>query len=129
MRRIEWGLLLTMAVGGCAGPVAEQADVVVFEKASKATALVDAVDHIELVPLETGISFLLGFNPMLDVAGDGYLLTDIRTGRILYFGQDGAFRCHIGAKGRGPGEYPMLLNSQADVDGNIAAFSYPDKLL
>ena len=129
MRRIEWGLLLAMVVGGCAKPAILPADVVVFEKTAKITALTDVVDHIELIPLETGIPFLLGDNPMLDLAADGYVLTDTRTGRILYFGADGAFRAHIGAKGRGPGEYPMLLNSQVDADGNIVAFSYPDKVL
>lgn len=129
MRRIGWGLLLALVVGGCARPAVKSADAVVFEKSSKVTGLTEWVDHIELVPLETGITFLLGVNPMLDLTADGYVLTDIRTGRILYFGQDGAFRCHIGTKGRGPGEYPMLLNSQADVDGNIVAFSYPDKVL
>ncbi|MBP5626303.1 MAG: 6-bladed beta-propeller [Bacteroidales bacterium] len=129
MRRIEWGLLLAMVVGGCAKPASLPADVVVFERTSKVTGLTDVVDHIELIPLETGISFLLGVNPMLDLTDDGFVLTDTRTGRILYFGQDGAFRCPIGAKGRGPGEYPMLLNSQSNVDGNIVAFSYPDKVL
>jgi len=129
MRRIEWGLLLALVVGGCARPAVKSADAVVFERNTKVSAFTEWVDHIELVPLETGISFLLGVNPMLDLTADGYVLTDIRTGRILYFGQDGAFRCHIGTKGRGPGEYPMLLNSQADVDGNIVAFSYPDKVL
>lgn len=129
MRRIECGLLLALVVGGCARPAPKVADAVVFEKTTKVTAFTDAVDHIELVPLETGISFLLGVNPMLDLTEDGYVVTDSRTGRILYFGQDGAFRCHVGTKGRGPGEYPMLLNSQSDVDGNIVAFSYPDKVL
>ena len=129
MRKIEWALLLAVLAAGCASPVAEQANVVVFERSSKVTALTDAVDHIELIPLETGRNFLLGLNPMLDLAGDGFVLTDTRTGRILYFGADGAFRAHIGAKGRGPGEYPMLLNSQVDADGNIVAFSYPDKVL
>lgn len=129
MRKIEWALLLAVLAAGCARPVAEQTDVVVFEKSSKVTALADVVDHIELVPLETGRNFLLGLNPILDLADDGYVLTDIRTGRILYFGADGAFRAHIGAKGRGPGEYPMLLNSQVDADGNIVAYSYPDKVL
>ena len=129
MRRIEWSLLLALVVGGCARPEVKQADAVVFERTTKVTGLTDVTDHIELIPLETGISFLLGVNPMLDLTADGYVLTDTRTGRILYFGQDGAFRCHIGAKGRGPGEYPMLLNSQSDVDGSIVAFSYPDKIL
>ena len=53
MRKIEWALLLAVLAAGCARPVAEQANVVVFEKSSKVSALTDVVDHIELVPLET----------------------------------------------------------------------------
>jgi len=129
MKKFEWGLFMALMTVGCAGPAVERANVVVFENNPKVTALAETVDHIELVPLETGRNFLLGLNPMLDLAGDGYVLTDIRTGRILYFGADGSFRAHIGTKGRGPGEYPMLLGSQVDADGNIVAFSYPDKVL
>jgi len=119
---------LTLLVAGCTQPAVQQ-DAIVFDRSGSVTALAEMVDRIELVPLETGVSFLLGVDPMLDLAGDGYVLTDSRTGRVLYFGPDGTFRNGIGKKGRGPGEYAMLLNSQVDAEGHIVVFSYPDKAL
>jgi len=128
MRKTFYILAIALMVVGCEQPRV-QTEAILVEKSNKVTPFSDVIERIELVPLETGPAFLLGTSPSLELSADGYVLTDSRTGRVLYFGQDGAFRAHIGARGRGPGEYPMLLNSQVTADGNIVVFSYPDKVM
>lgn len=128
MRKTLCILAIALMAVGCEQPRV-QGEAILVEKSNKVTPFADVVERIELVPLETGPAFLLGSCPSLELSADGYVLTDSRTGRVLYFGQDGAFRAHIGTRGRGPGEYPMLLNSQVTADGNIVVFSYPDKVM
>ncbi len=131
MKKIEGGLALALLLAGCAQPARQidKENVVVVERSNSVAPLVDVVERIELIPLETGLPFLLGVDPMLNLSDSSFVLTDTRTGRVLAFNRDGSFRCHVGAKGRGPGEYPMILSSQVAADGSVTVFSYPDKVL
>lgn len=131
MKKIEGMLALALLLAGCAQPAVQNVNenVVTVGRSNSVAPLADIVDHIELIPLETGLPFLLGVDPMLTLSDDSFVLTDTRTGRVLAFNRDGSFRCRVGVKGRGPGEYPMILSSQVAANGSVTVFSYPDKVL
>lgn len=75
--------------------------------------LLEYVSGIKLIPLETNDSLLIGSNNELAVSdGEYYVVNRGANDRVFRFDPQGKFLNTIGVKGRGPGEYPGLVNMQ-----------------
>lgn len=75
--------------------------------------LLEYVSGIKLIPLETNDSLLIGSNNELAVSdGEYYVMNRGANDRVFRFDPQGKFLNTIGVKGRGPGEYPGLVNTQ-----------------
>lgn len=75
--------------------------------------LLEYVSGIKLIPLETNDSLLIGGNNELAVSdGEYYVVNRGANDCVFRFDPKGRFLNTIGVKGRGPGEYPGLVNMQ-----------------
>lgn len=101
---------------------------IAFETNKTIEPLAQIADHIELVPLETDSSHILGARTELSLAGKGFLLADNENGNIYLYDDTGNFTAKIGGRGNGPQEYEMIMSTQA-LSSSIAVFSMPSSVL
>lgn len=90
----------------------------------------DRIREIELIPLETSDSSLIGVSPecMTDRDGNYYIADMNGSQRILRYDASGRYLNAIGNRGRGPREYLELSNCLIDtLTGNVFVFSGLDK--
>lgn len=99
-----------------------------MEQGSTATPFSDRVSSIELLPLETDETHLLGNNVEVCLLRDGYILYDRRNVKVYRYSGEGRFLNEIGKRGNGPGEYLHLRNVQV-INDEVHIFSPPDKEL
>ncbi len=90
----------------------------------------DLIREIELVPLETSDSSLIGTTPecMMDTHGNYYIADINGSQKLLRYDSTGRFLNAIGNRGRGPREYLGLSNFLIDsLTENVFVFSNLDQ--
>ena len=88
------------------------------------------IHEIELIPLETTDSSLIGTSPECIVDRDGgYYIADMNgSQKILRYDSTGRFLNTIGSRGRGPQEYLGISNYLIEtLTGHVSVFSNLDK--
>ena len=88
------------------------------------------IHEIELIPLETTDSSLIGTSPECIVDRDGgYYIADMNgSQKILRYDSTGRFLNTIGSRGHGPQEYLGISNYLIDtLTGHVSVFSNLDK--
>jgi hypothetical protein len=98
-----------------------------MERPDDVSALSDAVEKIELIPLETADGVLVGDFSEIVLLGDSFVLEDRMGNQVVRFDTAGRFLNRIGRAGNGPGEYVGIQYVQADED--VIIFSEPDKMM
>lgn len=97
------------------------------ENGSDISAFSDRIKELDLIPLSTDDTHLLGTQINLIPTDDGYIVLDVPNSKIYHYDLNGAFVNVIGRKGRGPGEYNSLLNAELAGD-SLYVFSAPQKM-
>lgn len=118
---------------GCAGSRSLESEsdcetVVYDPEAGDGLLRSDLIRTVEIIPLQTLDSALLGTDPELIVDGTEYYLVD-RNGslEILRYDSIGRFLNRIGYRGKGPQEYLKISNVYVDPNtGNLSVFSSVD---
>ena len=119
--------VLLLAITGCTSPREQGA--VPFERPDGPDALADAIERIELIPLQTLPESLVSSAADLLADGTGWILVErLQDARILRFSLDGRFLNDIGRQGNGPGEYGKIQNTQLR-DNGLTVFAMPDQIL
>lgn len=98
-----------------------------MENGNDISAFSDSIKGIELIPLSTDDTHLLGTQTDLIPTGDGFIVLDLPNSKIYHYNHSGTFINAIGRKGRGPGEYNSLLNVELAGD-SLYVFSAPQKM-
>ena len=118
-------LLLMMACG----QKTKVTDVVTLERTDSPGALLQAVQSIELIPLESRPGEIVGPGAELDTDGSSWILADKQPEPAVFrFDARGRFQNRIGHQGNGPGEYTTIQSTQLQ-DGRLTVFSMPDRIL
>jgi len=91
---------------------------ITFIETDNPSGLVELIQNIECIPLETDDFHILGFTHNLYLAKDGsFVIADTNNGNIYRYSSDGKFMNAIGHKGNGPTEFSNINNIQ--IDGNL----------
>lgn len=115
---------LFLALCSCARPEGK----IQFEDNTSIQPLISSIAAVELVPLETDSTHLLGASPDMLLAGNDYILADRQNCRIYRYSSGGKFLNAIGEKGRANNEYANIDNIQT-TDNDVMVFSRPGKML
>ena len=97
------------------------------EDGNDISAFSNSIKELELIPLSTDDTHLLGTQTDLIPTDDGFIVLDVPNSKIYHYDQSGTFINAIGRKGRGPGEYNSLLNVELAGD-SLYVFSAPQKM-
>lgn len=97
------------------------------EDGNDISAFSNSIKELELIPLSTDDTHLLGTQTDLIPTDDGFIVLDVPNSKIYHYDQSGTFINAIGRKGRGPGEYNSLLNVEL-VGDSLYVFSAPQKM-
>ena len=92
--------------------------------ARSGSPFIEAVSSMEVIPIETDDTHILGSNVGLCLLRDGFLLYDRRNMKVYRYSRDGRFLNEIGRRGNSPGEYLSLRNIQV-IGDEIHVFSNP----
>lgn len=100
-----------------------------FEEPISDDNLIDKVQSIELIPLESGDDCVLGTSVDLFVSRNyDFILVDRDNSIIQRYSSDGRFLNEIGKKGKGPGEFISINNVQLQ-DTCISVFTITGKVI
>lgn len=92
--------------------------------------LSDAVQKVDIVPLETTDESLLNDLGFVEVTDNSIFIYQRRTSEILRFSRDGKFLNKIGKQGQGPGEYTYISGLQIDENkGEVYAIAVANGVL
>lgn len=103
------------------------ANVIQIEEGNDISVFADGIKEVELIPLSTDATHLLGSQTNLILTENGYVVIDTPNSKIYHYNHAGEFINTIGRKGRGPGEYNTLLNAEISGD-SLFVFSAPQKM-
>ncbi|MCI1785596.1 MAG: 6-bladed beta-propeller [Bacteroidales bacterium] len=123
MKKIALFLSIAAALSGCCN----RNSGISFQKSDSIDGLARLTSSIELVPLESDSTHLLGAEPELFLFGKDYITADKMNCRIYRYSSDGRFLNSIGAKGNGPGEYANIADVQITGD-SVFVFSGQGKM-
>lgn len=90
--------------------------------------LMDGIETIELIPLETNEKNLIGYANRICMTKSKIYIFDSRTSSIQIFDISGNFINNLHHVGRGPNEYTRIRSFRVTDDGTIYIFS-PKKIL
>ena len=116
------GALLVIMLCGCSSASKQAAEteeglpvINLSENVEQVSALhlSDAVDHVEVVPLETTDKSLIKQVSRIEVTENDIWVKNSNT-NILRFSRDGKFRNTVGKVGQGPGEYSFVTDFVID---------------
>jgi hypothetical protein len=90
---------------------------------SNQTDILQLIEDLNLVPLETGNNCLVGKVRMLKTDGNQLYLLEYNDNPIKVFSKDGKFVSEIGHKGSGPGEFIQMCDFLPDKD-TVSIFAW-----
>lgn len=92
--------------------------------------LSDVVEDVQIIPLETQDTCLVGECNKITVTDEYIYILDSKSNRLYCFDRKGKFVRNIGEIGRAPNEYLSLRDFCILKNGNIALLdNYPNKLI
>lgn len=92
--------------------------------------LSEVVEDVQIIPLETHDSCLVGECNKITVTNEFIYILDSKSNRLFCFDKEGKFIRNIGEIGRAPNEYLSLRDYCILKNGNIALLdNYPNKLI
>ena len=90
----------------------------------------DLMKNLEIIPLEDNPSYMISRPHKFTVTDNGFFLYDNpspETAKILYFDKHGKALNHIGALGKGRGEYITIYDTSTDRKGDTVLVTSIDK--
>lgn len=118
-------ILAVLLLAACGKQAEEEAELVKYDATAGADLTsVGLFEDIEIVPLETQDSILIGESELLVFDNDYYVVDKIGN-KVLRFGADGRFMNQIGRVGHGPAEF-TAVKSVSVVDGALCIYSSMD---
>lgn len=92
--------------------------------------LSDAVEKVDIVPLETTDESLINDLTLIEVTDNFIFIYQRKNSEILRFARNGKFLNKIGRKGQGPGEYTYISSLQIDENkGEVYAITTANGVL
>lgn len=79
----------------------------------------DVFSYAEVIPLETTDSSLVAHIFEVNEYKGNFYIYDIRSVKAFVFDRKGKFRCQLGRKGQGPGEYSWLASISIDKENDL----------
>ena len=122
-------LLLTIALfSNCTSKPASTSSEQVTYPGATLPSLTGLISSIEVIRLQHGDTIMVDDRARLLQRDSSFYLIDISGEQNIYrFNHDGSFLNKIGQKGRGPEEYPFLLDIAIEEENdNIFVLSLPD---
>lgn len=96
----------------------------------KQLPLSDAVQKVDIVPLETTDESLINDLTFVEISDKFIFVYQLKNSEILRFARDGKFLNKIGKKGQGPGEYTYISGLQIDENkGEVYAITTANGVL
>lgn len=134
MKALFVGFFCSMILWSCGNkpkdPVATTAEIAIYNaQAGDDLFHSEIIRDIEIIPLETSDSSLIGTGPecLVGSTGDYYVIDKNGCQKILRYDASGKFLNTIGNRGKGPQEYLKISNIWMDsATGQLMVFSNPD---
>ncbi len=87
-------------------------------------ALMEAIESIEFIPLETNTENLMGFINRVSLINDHIYIFDHLSNKIHIFNSTGKWLNTLNKKGKGPGEYLYIKNFRVDENGALYVMTH-----
>ena len=93
-----------------------------FEKITDASSFIDT-DEFEFIPIETSDSCLIGQITKVYLRKNKIIIYDEREKQAVILNRDGSYHAKVHAIGKGPGEYPPVVNDIVVTDTRIGVLT------
>lgn len=93
-----------------------------FEKITDASSFIDT-DEFEFIPIETSDSCLIGQITKVYLRKNKIIIYDEREKQAVILNRDGSYHAKVHAIGKGPGEYPPVVNDIVVTDTKIGVLT------